>query len=320
MIHPYLRMEQWLRLIHEPDRDTLFRIYEENLALFRTAPGSKHNHQAWPGGYLDHVTETANIGMVLYSLLGGPVILPFTLSSALKIMFLHDIEKPWRFREDEHGRMQEMLKSKVEKAEFREGLMEDFGVVLTTAEANAMRYVEGEHRRAKPSGQVGAWLRPAHGIRLDEEAVNAFTYIEGSHGDYRNSVRSEGPLATFCHLWWTASYAVWHDKAAVLGVPTLYAALDGLRPLPFTLEEAQAVIRLYVAVKEDKLPYPGSPEPRGWITLRNIVRYPGEDPLPHRMGPLAGFCHMCDVASARLWPDHPSPTDDPWEGAARCAP
>ncbi|MCA9623710.1 MAG: hypothetical protein KC731_32030 [Myxococcales bacterium] len=36
------------------------------------------------------------------------------------------------------------------------------------------------------------------------------------------------------------------------------------------------------------------------------------------MGPLAAFCHMCDVASARLWFDHPMAEGDP--GASRCQP
>jgi hypothetical protein len=35
------------------------------------------------------------------------------------------------------------------------------------------------------------------------------------------------------------------------------------------------------------------------------------------MSPLAAFCHMCDVASARLWHDHPLARDDPWAGAER---
>lgn len=35
------------------------------------------------------------------------------------------------------------------------------------------------------------------------------------------------------------------------------------------------------------------------------------------MSPLAAFTHMCDVASARLWHDHPLEADDPWPGAAR---
>ena len=35
------------------------------------------------------------------------------------------------------------------------------------------------------------------------------------------------------------------------------------------------------------------------------------------MGPLAAFTHMCDVASARLWFDHPLEENDPWIGAKR---
>jgi hypothetical protein len=35
------------------------------------------------------------------------------------------------------------------------------------------------------------------------------------------------------------------------------------------------------------------------------------------VSPLAAFCHMCDVASARLWHDHPLERDDPWNGAER---
>ena len=35
------------------------------------------------------------------------------------------------------------------------------------------------------------------------------------------------------------------------------------------------------------------------------------------MSPLAALCHMCDVASARLWHDSPLERNDPWEGAGR---
>ena len=39
-----------------------------------------------------------------------------------------------------------------------------------------------------------------------------------------------------------------------------------------------------------------------------------------RMGPLAAMAHMCDVASARLWFDHPAAIDDTWVGARRASP
>jgi hypothetical protein len=35
------------------------------------------------------------------------------------------------------------------------------------------------------------------------------------------------------------------------------------------------------------------------------------------MSPLAAFCHICDVASARLWHDYPLERGDPWSGAGR---
>jgi hypothetical protein len=42
-------------------------------------------------------------------------------------------------------------------------------------------------------------------------------------------------------------------------------------------------------------------------------------PAERKQGPLAAFCHACDNTSARLWPEHPLATDDPWSGAARIA-
>ena len=35
------------------------------------------------------------------------------------------------------------------------------------------------------------------------------------------------------------------------------------------------------------------------------------------MGPLAAFCHLCDVTSARIWFDCPMAENDPWYGADR---
>lgn len=35
------------------------------------------------------------------------------------------------------------------------------------------------------------------------------------------------------------------------------------------------------------------------------------------MGPLAAFCHTCDIISARLWFDHPSKSNDTWGYSSR---
>lgn len=327
MAPPYLSIEQMLLKVSEPDCTILQTILEGNLREFEKAMGSEHNHQAWQGGYLDHVTETMNLACVFYEALGER--LPFTLSSALKIMFLHDIEKPWRFIRNGKGRIiQKCLKSKKDKADFRKGFLDDYGVSLTGQEHNAMRYVEGEHRRAKPSERVEKPLVSSR-FPLSADVLNALTYIEGSHGDYRNRNRSEGLLATFCHLWWVTTFAV-RPQGTTFTLKSLYHALHDCRPLPFTLRDAETVRALYLA-EQDSTDYKHhilalhglvSPTPSEdqWRALTDICRYPCEDSIPRRMGSLAAFCHMCDVTSARLWHAYPQAKEDPWTGASRSKP
>lgn len=324
MAMPYLSLNELLLKISQYDRVMLQEIWKSNHPEFSLAYGSVANHQAWPGGYIDHITETMNLAHIFYKVLGRN--LDFSLSSALKIMFLHDIEKPWRFKKDKRGRIvQHCLKTKKEKAEFRKGLMEEYGVTFSRTEDNAMRYVEGEHRRAKPHLQV---LQPLQDIQLpvSGDILNALAYIEGSHGDYHGRKRIEGPLATFCHLWWLSTYVI-RPKGTTFSLESLYREMYALRPLPFTLTEVEIVRQLYFTesglndftrfehVISEYLST--SISHAQWKSLKNIKRYPREQPLPQKMVALAGFCHMCDVTSARLWHQHPLKKNDPWKGASR---
>src|ERR1700739_1063836 len=69
-------------------------------AYLPQAAGSSRSHHSWPYGYRDHVRETMNIARVLYERLNRERQLPFRLSSALLVMFLHDSEKPFRYATD----------------------------------------------------------------------------------------------------------------------------------------------------------------------------------------------------------------------------
>jgi hypothetical protein len=172
----------------EPYRSAFQRLVAEHGERFRTARGSSHNHQAWVGGYLDHIIEVMNTAVVLYDSLGQLRPLRFSLSDALVVLFVHDLEKPWAY-EEAGGVWRRREGFKENAHELRLGELAAAGVVLPPELERAVFFVEGE----------------------------------GSH--YSNRSRA--------------------------------------------------------------------------------------------MSPLAAFCHMCDVASARLWHDHPSPRDDPWAGAAR---
>lgn len=103
------------------------------------APGSTHNHQNWNGGYLDHVLETMKLARNLFDAIhietqNDHRQLPFSLDQALLVLFLHDLEKPWK----------KPGLTKEERAELRKTKILEFGFVLSNEHWNAIKYVEGE--------------------------------------------------------------------------------------------------------------------------------------------------------------------------------
>ncbi len=172
----YRTTEQILELIDEPNRSACKRILAENRTLFQTVQGSTHNHQAWPGGYLDHIQEVMNVGCVFYAGLTALRPLPFSLSDVLLVLFLHDIEKPWKYEVGPDGCLQHIaaLHTKEAQHEFRARKLRKYGIVLTQEQDNGLKYVEGE---------------------LD---------------DYTNRQRVMGPLAAFCHLADVTSARIWY--------------------------------------------------------------------------------------------------------------
>lgn len=157
-----------LCMVDEPNRSRCWNFLNENSDVLKAAQGSSHNHQAWPGGYLDHVSETMTIASALYHAMTKIRPLPFLLSDALVIMFLHDIEKPFKVKGEKL--------SKKERRQQRESIVKWYGFELTPEQQNAMLYVEGEH------------------------------------DDYRADRRVMNELAGFCHMCDVASARVWHDE------------------------------------------------------------------------------------------------------------
>jgi len=144
----YLEIDDLLCYVAEPNRERCQILLQENRRLFETTPGSTHNHQAWPGGYIDHITDGMNLAVHLYRFMesfGRP--LPFTLSDALLIFFLHDLEKPWRIVVGADGAHNKPgLDTKEAFKKFREKQLEKYGIELTPAQHNALTYVEGEYK------------------------------------------------------------------------------------------------------------------------------------------------------------------------------
>lgn len=129
---PYRTLNTLLGLI--PEVAGKLKSFTES-PLCKEAVGSSHNHQAWEGGYLDHVTEALNLACWLYETSPRP--LPFKLEDALVVMFLHDIEKPFK------GQCK--WPTKEDRREFRNTFIQQNQIALTDVQKNALEYVEGEH-------------------------------------------------------------------------------------------------------------------------------------------------------------------------------
>lgn len=78
---------------HQSECMDFIKTYE---GLINTSKGSAIKHQAWEGGYRDHITEVMRIAVVTYKALAMIRPLPFSLNHALLGCFLHDVEKLWK--------------------------------------------------------------------------------------------------------------------------------------------------------------------------------------------------------------------------------
>lgn len=153
------------------------KILKDHFEEIIIAPGSRHNHQAWIGGYIGHLADTFRIGRQLLDTFPERT-LPFTKGDFFLVMFLHDIEKPFAYVFNEDGIIltKEDLREKPAKKAFREGLIKEYGLNLTDQHLNALQYVEGIPTK-----------------------------------DYRPGDRVMNELAAACHAADTLSARLWHD-------------------------------------------------------------------------------------------------------------
>ncbi|HEU0036217.1 MAG TPA: hypothetical protein VFQ53_36640 [Kofleriaceae bacterium] len=186
----YASVDDLVARIDDPNGAACARLLAEHRELFATIQGSTHNHQAWRGGYLDHVTEVMNIAVVLYEQLSAKRPLPFSLSDILLVMFLHDIEKPWKYELGADGQLHHKadMQGKATHQKFRMELLAKYGIVLSAEHENGLKYAEGEL------------------------------------ADYTNKRRMMGPLAALAHMCDVASARLWFDCPAASDDPWAGAA------------------------------------------------------------------------------------------------
>src|SRR5688572_23699795 len=154
----YLPISELLAQIEGPNGEGCRRLFETYQHRFEVSPGSSHNHQHWPGGYRDHVGEAMNIGAQVYDLYNSLRPLPFTKSDVLLIVFLHDLEKPFRYTDEDGTLIENPTPADKEKLEaFKRNLISEFGIQLSPQQSNALEFVEGirDHKYRKDRRVMG---------------------------------------------------------------------------------------------------------------------------------------------------------------------
>lgn len=175
---PYHDIETLLGMIEGSNGDACRRIHEDYRDKFEAGLGSSHNHQFWPGGYVDHVTEAMNIGLLLHKSFGVQRPLTFPASDILLVVYLHDLEKPFKYFIHDDGqlyRRNDLLQKDADEA-FKREIIERYGITLTNTQENALEFVEGirDHK-------------------------------------YQKSRRVMGELAVLCHMADLASARLWYN-------------------------------------------------------------------------------------------------------------
>ena len=148
------RFEEWLEVIEGENALAVVRFLDDgdHRELLAQSPGSRGAHHAWEGGYCEHLRQTMMIAAHTFELFERtgrfnelPESEQFSLSDALTVMFLHDIEKPFVYSIDSTGTIHHNIPmSKQDRKAFRAALIEKYGFSLTSTMANALTYVEGE--------------------------------------------------------------------------------------------------------------------------------------------------------------------------------
>jgi len=111
--------------VDEERKNGITKFHRDFEDLMAIAQGSASKHQAWEGGYLDHIMNCIELSGKL----------DHTYDSAAIVLYFHDIEKIFKYSTGEV----------IDKENwFLERLPKAYGIKFTKEELNALKYVHGE--------------------------------------------------------------------------------------------------------------------------------------------------------------------------------
>lgn len=139
---------------------------------FEKAPGSKEKHQAWPGGYLWHIRQCMELACQIYPIIAEFGGVEFSLSDALLVLFLHDLEKPFKYVDSIE------LVDGDQKFEFIKKQAFLFKINLNEMHLNGLKYIHGEGHDHNPQKRVQGPLAAFCGGCCDNVSARIFHSIQ----------------------------------------------------------------------------------------------------------------------------------------------
>lgn len=164
-------LNEILNPIDNKNYSSMWLFNDNHWDLMCEAKGSTSSHQDWEYGYIDHIYHCLSLAKTLYESLSSET-LPFTLESAVRVLYFHDIEKLWKYP----------CKQSMPYAQFGKWFL------------------------------YTVWLKEIYRVNFTEEELNALRYIHGENEDYTPGKRVMNPLAAFCHCVDVMSARIWFDK------------------------------------------------------------------------------------------------------------
>lgn len=170
-----------LNSINDNRKSVVLTIYNNYHDLIHTAQGSTIKHQAWSGGYADHIYWCLRINNLTYTALNDHLEeLPFKKDSATIVLFFHDIEKIFKYGDTKHNDVKKWhqlynhLKcwDKVKWCILTE-MQERYGFSFTQDELNALKYTHGEGDDYSPTANIASPLA-AHVHHCDNASARIY--------------------------------------------------------------------------------------------------------------------------------------------------
>lgn len=207
----YLGLDAFFKMI--PGNAPLKKLWDDHRGRMETAPGSSHNHQAWHGGYRDHIVECLNIARSLHAALAEIRPLPFSLADALTVLYLHDLEKPWKYAQAPRN-PEECVCGHLRRDHWMEAGCTAKCIMCVEAGKSCAQWISALPPASKADRKAFRdKLIRAYGIQLTAEQWNALEYVEGiPDSQYTPGERVMGELAAFCHMCDICSARLWHDQ------------------------------------------------------------------------------------------------------------